>query len=55
MKKVLSVFAFCAISAMAAELTGHHHGHQVLHETRRWSTTPHARPAASRAAIRRFW
>ena len=29
MKKVLSVFAFCAMGAMAADWTGVHHGHEM--------------------------
>ena len=32
MKKVLVVFGFAAISAMAADVTGYHHGQELLHQ-----------------------
>ena len=58
MKKVLSVFAFCAISAMAADLTGYIVDASCAgkkEDKGAMKIMLPVRHAASRAELRRFW
>ena len=55
MKKVLSVFAFCAMGAMAADFSGTIMDTKCSTNEGDERTMPHAPPAASKAEIRQFW